>query len=238
MVGRVAAHANDITQRGVFQAAIYGVMVAVQGGAMLVELIAITHMVKGPDPTPDALIAYAGRVCTRSRQTGRVAEFIRDRIIAGHESIIEHASASFEISDVSLVTLKQIDRHRLVSLSVESERYCESGDNALVTPPSIAENPEAAALFAEALDILRDVYHDLRKLGIPREDARFALSQATTTHLVWTANFREWRHICELRCAPQAQWEIRAVCTEILRQLYGVSAACFGDLIEKFNVEV
>jgi len=45
-----------------------------------------------------------------------------------------------------------------------------------------------------------------------------------------TANFREWRHIIQLRTDKAAQWEIRELMTEILEILKEQAPSCFGDL--------
>lgn len=41
----------------------------------------------------------------------------------GHESILEHLKITWAVEDVSIVTLKQITRHRLMSFTVRSQRY-------------------------------------------------------------------------------------------------------------------
>jgi thymidylate synthase (FAD) len=46
---------------------------------------------------------------------------------------------------------------------------------------------------------------------------------------VITANFREWRHIIQLRGEPAAQWEIRRLAVEVLRILQEKAPATFGD---------
>jgi len=49
-----------------------------------------------------------------------------------------------------------------------------------------------------------------------------------------SANFREMRHIFEVRCDKHAQWEIRAAAKEMLRILNIEAPAIFEDLAEKF----
>jgi len=46
---------------------------------------------------------------------------------------------------------------------------------------------------------------------------------------VVTANFRQWRHIIELRGSPDAQWEIRRVAIKILKILKKYSPTAFED---------
>jgi len=85
------------------------------------------------------------------------------------------------------------------------------------------------------LAVCQETYQELRSLGIPKEDARFVLPNATPTRMVMTANFRQWRHIISLRCSKQSQWEIRDVCSRILWELYLIVPSVFTDLVDKFS---
>jgi len=66
-------------------------------------------------------------------------------------------------------------------------------------------------------------------MGIPKEDARFVLPNATRTEIVITANLRQWRHMIELRTSKHAQWEIREVMMAVLRILKDEVPAVFLD---------
>ena len=197
---------------------------------MKVELIAVTQYLGG-DGTPEALIEHAGRVCYRSESRGNPAAFLRARLREGHESIIEHASATFEISGISRACSHQLVRHRLASYSQESQRYVDMSDPDLVVPDAVKASPEAYEVWSSFVDQVKDVYSDLRGLGIRKEDARFILPNAAETRIVMTMNFREFRHFFRLRLAPAAQWEIRRVALEILKQLTPHAPTVFGDTL-------
>ena len=197
---------------------------------MKVELIAVTQYLGG-DGTPEALIEHAGRVCYRSENRGNPAAFLRARLREGHESIIEHASATFEISGISRACSHQLVRHRLASYSQESQRYVDMSDPDLVVPDAISASPEAFEVWSSFADHVKNVYSKLRGLGIRKEDARFVLPNAAETRIVMTMNFRELRHFFRLRLAPEAQWEIRRVALEILKQLAPHAPTVFGDIL-------
>ena len=189
--------------------------------------------------TPDAerLIEKAGRVCWKtdlSPTEDGTAAFIKALIIRGHLSVIEHPSATFYIDGISRACSHQVVRHRLASYSQESQRYVDTSHFVPVIPETIADNPEARAVFASTEMSCKVGYQALRELGIPKQDARFLLPNATPTSIVATMNFRQWRHFFNMRCERHAQWEIRAVADEILRQLYEHAPSVFGDLYEKF----
>lgn len=206
---------------------------------MKVKLIAITQCLLPGRPSPEQLIEYAGRVCWRTELAPDDAgcqRFIDALVKKAHMSVIEHASASFEISGISRTCSHQLVRHRLASYSQESQRYVEAGGDGLdglfdfIMPPAIANNNEAAGLYGAFMYDVWYIYEKMRALGIRKEDARFVLPNATATRLVMTQNFRSWLHFCEVRCSSRAQWEIRAVATEILRQLNEQAPSVFGDL--------
>ena len=201
---------------------------------MKVELIAITRYLRG-NGTPEELLEHAGRVCYRSQGQGDPGRFLRARIREGHESLIEHASATFEISGISRACSHQLVRHRLASYSQESQRYVSMDEPEWVLPPAITSDAEALAIWERFSEQVRAAYRALRERGIRKEDARFVLPNATATRIVVTMNFRELRHMFHVRISPQAQWEIRALCVRMLELVYAVAPNVFGDLRESLR---
>lgn len=196
---------------------------------MNVELIAITRYLRG-EGAPEDLLEHAGRICYRSESRGRPGQFVRARVQEGHESIIEHASATFEVSDISRACSHQLVRHRLASFSQESQRYVDMSDPEWVLPPAVVDDPEARQLWQDFAGRVEEAYRALRQRGVRKEDARFVLPNATATRLIMTANFRELLHIFRLRISPAAQWEIRGVAVRMLEQVYPHAPAVFGDV--------
>lgn len=123
---------------------------------------------------------------------------------SGHESISEHAVFTFHVDGVSRVVLAQITRHRLASFSVESQRYCGARTTQII-PQSVYDvglDGEYKAFLRHA----RTFYERMVQCGVPREDARYASPEGTTTGFVMTMNVRELRHFFSLRCCNRAQW--------------------------------
>ena len=197
---------------------------------MDVKLIAVTQYLAG-EGGPEALIEHAGRVCYRSASRGDPAAFLRARLRQGHESIVEHASATFEVSGISRACSHQLVRHRLASYSQESQRYVDMSSPELVCPDSIAEDPEARAIWDAHMTRVQEAYRALRSLGVRKEDARFVLPNATATRIVVTMNFRELLHFFRLRITPEAQWEIRRLGIEMLRLVVPFAPTIFGDML-------
>jgi len=150
------------------------------------------------------------------------------------DELIQHASATFLVEHISRACSHQIVRHRIASYSQESQRYVDMSEPEFVVPPAIADDAEARAIWDEFVEESKETYRKLRERGIRKEDSRFLLPNAATTRLVLTMNFRSLRHFFEIRCKRDAQWEIRDVALEMLRQMHEVSPAVFGDLYEEF----
>jgi thymidylate synthase (FAD) len=66
---------------------------------------------------------------------------------------------------------------------------------------------------------------------VPKEDARYILPNATVSEIVISANFRELRHIFEVRCVERAHWEIRQICLEMLRIMKKEAPIVFWDFV-------
>lgn len=142
---------------------------------------------------------------------------------SGHLSVLEHMSFSFAIEGVSRSLLAQLTRHRIASFSVESQRYVSQAGFGYVVPPAIKELGELyERTYAEQMTQISQWYMTwVTLLGNNekgREDARYVLPNACTTKLVLTMNARELLHFFNLRCCNRAQWEIRALADEMLRQ--------------------
>jgi thymidylate synthase (FAD) len=193
---------------------------------VLVELLAVT-------PDAERVIEQAGRTCymSRSRITSESSEkFIRMLIAKEHLSVLEHASAAFRICGISRVSTHQLVRHRLCSFSQRSQRYVRETADHFVTPPSISGNPEARRIFDRAVAASLEAYTHLLQLGVPKEDARFVMPNATESEIVLSANFRELRHIILARGSKHAQWEVRSIAVEILKIMKQRAPNVFADI--------
>ncbi|MEW6556445.1 MAG: FAD-dependent thymidylate synthase [Elusimicrobiota bacterium] len=194
---------------------------------MLIELLAIT-------PDAEKLVENAGRTCYMSfdkKTAGSEKRFIQGLIKAGHTSVLEHAYVTFRLKDVSRAFTHQLVRHRLCAFSQQSQRYVNEKNFTYITPEKIKNNDEAKKLYDNFLENARDIYTRLQSLNIPNEDARYILPNACCSEIVFSTNFRELRHIFEVRGSKRAQWEIREVCIELLKIIRQKAPSVFGDFV-------
>jgi len=204
---------------------------------MKIELVSIT-------PNAVEVIENAGRTCYQSESMGEVGELARKLIKSGHHSVLEHAYCTFRINGCSRAMTHQFVRHRLMAISQQSQRYVKENQFDYVIPPSIIEMnkivPEGdesingSEDFKNDMETIQAMYNKWKARGIRNEDARFVLPNACESEIVISFNFREARHVFEVRCDTHAQWEIRAAAKEMLRILTKEAPAVFEDLAEKF----
>ncbi len=212
-------------------------------------------------PEPEKVVAAAAKLCYSNstietlydKQTPEAVEkFLNMLAEIGHESPIEHCSFTFGIEGVSRSLLAQITRHRIASFSVQSQRYVMEKDFSFVTPPEIAANDQAAAIFQKSMEDAIDSYRKLTDILMNKhkavllaegmeeaaaakkaekmaiEDARFVLPNAADTQMVVTMNARSLMNFFHHRCCNRAQWEIRAVADEMLRLCKEVAPHLFA----------
>ncbi len=210
---------------------------------MKVELISCT-------PNADKLIAAAAKLCYAKSDIDTLMEkltpdkvegFLGMLTELGHESPVEHASFTFGIEGVSRALLAQITRHRIASFSVQSQRYVDKSGFDYITPPEIADVPEAMEEFRKAMEEDARHYANIKAVLTEKrmqkliadgmsedaarktaeksanEDARFVLPNACDTRMIMTMNVRSLWNFFRLRCCNRAQWEIRELATEMLR---------------------
>ena len=189
-------------------------------------------------PEPERVVAMSARLCYSPSGAAELSEkmtpetvekMVRMLVEMGHASTLEHVSFTFGIEGVSRTLTHQLVRHRIASYSQQSQRYVAAHDFAYVTPPSIAEKPEAKERFDALMKSIREAYDAFTEMGVPKEDARYVTPQAAVTGLVVTMNARELRHFFRLRCCERAQWEIRALAWEMLRLARAAAPALFED---------
>jgi thymidylate synthase (FAD) len=191
--------------------------------AVEVRLLAVT-------PDAEKLIETAGRLCWDTQdKTGTAPDRIQKWLGIGHESMVEHACATFYIR-ASRVLTHELVRHRLASYSQRSQRYVKETEPRYIEPPEIKDNKAARKQFEEVMATCWQAYGDLLAKGIKAEIARYVLPNACETQIICTWNFREIRHIIKLRTSKRALPEMRAVAGEIRRIVKEIAPEVFADL--------
>lgn len=183
-------------------------------------------------PNAEKIIEEAGRTCYKSED--KITEesskkFIKMIMKRGHESVLEHASASFRFVTTRFTT-HQLVRHRLFSYSQESQRYCnytkgKFGSELTFVRPLDIENDE---VWKESMKRAEQDYQKMIDMGYPPQDARTVLPSSCKTEIVTTGNFRNWRHFLKLRMSSHAQSDIRYLAQEVFSILSSIAPNVFS----------
>lgn len=122
-------------------------------------------------PMPEKTVACAAKLCYSDSSVDALYEgltqektdsFIEMLSEIGHESPIEHASFTFAIEGISRACSHQLVRHRIASYSQKSQRYVSEAQFAYVTPPAVAQDPEAERLYRDTMGEIQQAYDRLR----------------------------------------------------------------------------
>ena len=153
--------------------------------------------------------------------------WIRDAILHGYWSVLEHSVYTFSIEGISRVASHQLVRHRIASYTQMSHRFAKPIDEYYqpVVPPSAEKRNKE--LIEQAYRQAYESYYKLLESGVPEEDARYVLPNGVNTNIVVTMNARELYHFFSLRLCSRAQWEIRAVAWKMLEEVKKVHPRLF-----------
>ena len=178
-------------------------------------------------------IERCGRTCYQSEK------FVRNLIKRGHESVLEHFSATFKII-CDRGVMAELTRHRLASFSIESTRFNAYKELTFIKPCFWNYDVSDFEL-SEWFDLMQEVqkfYKYFRKdLKATPEQARAILPNSLKTEIVMTANLRELRHILKLRTAKDAHPQMRQIANMILVVLKEKLPIIFEDIsvLNDFN---
>jgi thymidylate synthase (FAD) len=165
----------------------------------------------------------------------------------GHLSVTEFDNWVFGIENVSRTLTHQLVRKRLASYAQESMRYTSQGGTYKIIEPASLEGKSAIVKFdinklpeyitrfipkdnleainhveielslEELASISHEWYEGMQEQGVPNEDARFGLLEASKTKILVGMNTHALLDFfCERTCTC-AQWEIRGVAQAMLR---------------------
>jgi|AntRauTorcE11897_2_1112592.scaffolds.fasta_scaffold10833_3 thymidylate synthase (FAD) len=186
----------------------------------------------GNDYSYDEIISHASGDTRNERTENLLKHLFR----SGHFGPWENPHVTFAIEGISRACMAQATRHRHLSFEVQSMRYVDMKDPKMYYPPSsnsdevvsregVTDIPSEKVknIFSQHYSDCIDRYQELVQMGVPKEDARFALPLGTCINLSVSGNFRSWLHFLNMRGKMDAQSEVREVSTEILNELREVA---------------
>jgi len=183
-------------------------------------------------------IERIGRVCYKSEDKiteDSALKFIKNILIRGHESVIEHEKITVKLICDRGVS-HEIVRHRIASYSQESTRYCNysmdkfGNELTLIRPCFWEEDTEKYREWKKTMSYIEKAYINLLQMGARPEEARSILPNSLKTEIVVTMNLREWRHFFKLRTSSAAHPQMREIAVPLLEKFKMEIPVIFDDL--------
>jgi thymidylate synthase (FAD) len=199
------------------------------------------------------LAEFAGKMCYRSWEPGlnpnvrRVrtdqTKYLQNILSMAHGSVLEHASFTFVLHNVSRVMTHELVRHRPgTAVSQESMRFVRLTDIPFWFPEWALADAELMKRAGSLLEQLEEFqlwmagHFGLDEDGVDMHEKKHKTSfmrrfapDGVGTGIVWTANIRTLRHTIEARTDLGAEEEIRLVFGKIGELMRTEAPALFGD---------
>ena len=186
------------------------------------------------------MIELAARTCYKSEGKITVDDYSARRMCKNliknqHEAMIEHSQLSVKLV-VDRAIANELVRHRVASFAQESTRYCNYSNDrfaneiTVIKPSEIDEDSAQFVVWKNQMESAEKAYFDMIGFGAKAENARSVLPLCLKAEIVVTANYREWRHIFNLRTAPDAHPDIRSILNELLEDLKKKIPVIFDDI--------
>lgn len=169
--------------------------------------------------TPNADTVVLSAAAQNGAITADFEPMTLEEIVCGERPReLELVQALFRIEGLSLAAVTHLVRHRIQSVLVPQIMQAITA-NRYVLPKTIADNPEANAIyhqaFAENTCVLRKLLAD----GLPMAALQYFAMAGHLLDCTCAMNGRELKHFFALRTCNRAQWEIRAVAEDLLFDL-------------------
>ena len=169
-----------------------------------------------------------------------ISNLEKEGVKMGQNDLLRHGSFTFDLQGVSRAASHQIVRHRIASFSQQSQRYVKiTRSYGYLRPSGIPDDLKVPVeirgqklnlTFSDVMDLTRQAEEGLIAKGIKAEDSRYLRPNAATTNIVMSMSPRQLIHFFNLRCAPDAQWEIRDLAWSMYAAVSLVAPQVFGPL--------
>ena len=217
----------------------------------------------------EQITQLAGKRCYMSFELGLnsnirrirtdMRDFIDNILKVGHGSVLEHATYTFAIENVSRVFTGEMNRHRAgVAISEGSMRFIPFDNIPIVEVPSLryslvsmdsesyimnSKITATCAIFKCLAETTETAYTALQEIWSDElaPDSKFKRKKQITSMLrriipmgvatggMWTLNLRALRHVFTMRCAESAEEEIMEVASMMLKCMIEAEPLFFKD---------
>lgn len=195
---------------------------------------------------------------------GSAERMVTSLIQRNHTAMIEHAPNLSVQFVCNRAIANELVRHRILSFAQESTRYVNyakrgltfvisdwipNEDRKLLLNIDISHSNGLKNKYVNhntwiyVSNLLSDEYAYNYLISqfdetpaLRPEEARDVLPLATKTEIIATGNVREWRHVFDLRCAPNAHSQIKEIMVPLILKLNSDIPEIWNDIVEKYDL--
>ena len=151
-------------------------------------------------------ICYGSDITNDEKNVKRALNCIEER----HGRVLEFPDVYVEIDGYSAKMIRELYTHIGGSPTrlQESTRYVDCLDFDSVMPITI-DTDEKKKVWEETIENIKRAIHNLKELGVPKEDYSNLMPLAYKTKMVWKINLRTLINFFSQRLCEKAYWEIR-----------------------------
>lgn len=192
----------------------------------------------------DESIVRAARVSYNQESKGTERDSKLVKYLVEHKHLVPLESVVLQLQiKCPIFVQRHIVKHRMSSMNEVSARYTEVTDDwynpqhirkqSKINKQSSEEpevKPEITQMFQDSHERSYNTYQKLLQLGVPKEQARIVLPQSMYTTLYLKMDLRNLLHFCNLRNAPDTQWETKQYAEaieNIIKETNPISWAAF-----------
>lgn len=130
---------------------------------------------------------------------------------------LEQLSYTFLISNITLSGITHIVRHRMQSIIVPPIQNINC--NKYIVPATVSSDNRLLEFYRNTLTEANRMIKQLSENSLLRDYSYYYILSGNVTDIMTTMNARELKLFTQLRACNRAQWEIRDISIEMLKQL-------------------
>jgi len=157
---------------------------------------------------------------------------IKFLIDAEHHSLLEHVSYTFLIQGISRSLLAQITRQRTAKPTSGSQHYQNYSDY-----PCSVHDP-GNTIIKTSLEASYTAYKELLDSGVPKEEARQVLPNATCVNYLWTIDARNLMYFLKQRLCNRNVLEMRVLAHKVEKLVVVHFPELFGQVGPQCEMDI
>lgn len=203
----------------------------------------------------DLMIVNAARVSfgkSKEEFDDKDEKLIKYLVEHKHTAPFRHPQLQFRITCPIYIS-RQLEKHQVgLSLNSISGRYVDFSDSyteieqfrkqSTSSKQGSAEdldkweNLQALHIQEDTIEYCKNAYQKLIGLGVSKEQARTILPLNLNTTFIWTGSLLSFLHLFNLRLKPDAQFETRLVCNQMLECIKNIEGNPFKATLKAFSL--